>query len=232
MLPTVPPPEIGLKIRPKRIIRKARRVAVKVHTAPIKAVAKAGKGAMMTAAKLAAKPIRAAFRKLAMRRARLLSWRARKSMTPTPAEKAQASVWAIKRVRGKGPIGALAVKILRFTKGASLGFKITPVQALKVALALPLTAATVRIVREAATLGASHDETLAKALRHWHKIEHGQASTVGLTGAEIAAAAAAIVNAIAQIIRSLDKPGEAPADPRQAEEPEEAETEGWGLLPP
>jgi hypothetical protein len=138
-LTIVPPPgSIGLfkKLRrgisraargAGRGLKKAGKLAVKIHTAPLKLAAKAGKFALMKAAQLAATPVRLMFRKLAMRRARLLSWRGRKSMSPNSGEKLQAVSWAINAMNRKGPLGKFGVRILKFTKGATLGARLTPV---------------------------------------------------------------------------------------------------------
>jgi len=185
-VPTLPPPAVGVRFRPKKILKRAGKIAkkgVKIYVAPIKIVAKAGKAALMAAARLAARPIKSIFRKLANRRARYLSWKNRKSLQPNPVEKVQAVTWSLHRMRSKGPIGALGVKILRFTGGATVG-----------------------------------------------NLRGG--ALVGVEAATITSAAVAIVAATKQIMSSLNKPGEAPADPRKGEESEEEESAGWGLLPP
>lgn len=206
----VPPPgaEVGLRLRPKRLLKRVGKVAKKAgrvakkgakvatyaHRKALKTVAKAGKFAARKLATVAAIPIRRSFRTLAMRRAKLLSWQGRKSMAPNATEKRSAAAWALARMSSKGPIGKFGVKVLKFTRGATLG---------------DLQAASARALGDTGEV-------------------------LGLTGAEIAAAAAAVVAAVTQITRSLNKPGEAPADPRQAEpeaspdEPSEAPSDDEG----
>jgi hypothetical protein len=153
-----------------KVVKKAAYIAV----TPQRLALKYGLKGLKLMGKFAARPIRGLYRKLAMRRARLLSWRARRSLAPTAAEKAQGGRYALGKMGGN-PLGKLGVGILKATWGTSVS-------------------------------GAE--------LRR-------EVATVGMTGAEIAAAAASVVAAVTKIISSLNKPGEAPENP-QTSEPAEA----------
>lgn len=185
----VPPPQVGgIFKRIKRGVKKAGRVAkkvgkkgvkvaVKVHTKPLKLAAKAGKYALKGVAKLAAKPVVYVFKKLARRRAGFLAYKARKTTNATPAEKREAGLWAINKVNKAGPIGKLAVRILKFVdahKSAGVGLE---------------------------TIAVGYEQ---------------DAAACGMTGAEIAAAATSIVVALTALMKTLNKPGQAPANPAAA----------------
>lgn len=104
-----------------RGVKKAGKVAVKVHTKAIKTVAKAGKYALRATAKLAAKPIIMMVGKLAGRRAKYLAYTNRKSLSPTLAERKAGGQYAFAKLRKSGPVGKLAVSILKFTGGVTAG---------------------------------------------------------------------------------------------------------------
>ncbi len=201
----VPPPQVGgIFKRLKKGIKKAgkgvkkagkgayklnKRVVkttVKLHTKPLKLAAKAGKYALKGVAKLAAKPIVWAFRKLAGRRAGYLAYKATGQTKPGAAQKKEAAAWAIQKVNKAGVVGKLAVRILKFVDA-----------------------------HKSAGVGLEHVST------GWEE----DAAACGMTGAEIAAAAATIVAAMAGLMKSLNKPGEAPANPAAGGKAEEPETE-------
>lgn len=170
----------------KKAGKKGVKVAVKIHTKPLKIAAKAGKAAMKAVAKVAAKPIVWSFRRLARRRAAYLAFQATGQKKPNANQKKEAAAWAIHKVAKSGPIGRLGVRILKFVdahKSAGIGI-------------------------DSVSLGWKDD-----------------AASVGMTGAEIAAAAASIVAAIAGIMKKLDKPGEAPSNPAVAAKEESEEDE-------
>lgn len=165
-------------------LKKAGRVAVKLHTMPLKLAAKVAKAI----GKQAARPVRALFVKLAMRRAKALAWRSRGTTLPNTAEKAQGGAYALKKLKKAGPVGFLAIQILKHTWGTGVGGE-----------------------------DCACDSSGACACR-------GE-STMGMTGAEIAAAVATVLGAMTALIKALNKPGEAPADPKSgspAEAPAEA----------
>lgn len=188
----VPPPGVGfgfkkLKRGLKRVgkgaIKLNKRViktTIKLHTAPLKAAARAGKWAMKGLAKLAAKPIIAVVNKLAGRRARFLAYQRTGKSTVTLADKKAGGQYALGKLNKAGPIGKLAVKILKFTGGVTAGN----------------------------VLGSE----VSRDVRGWKQ----DAAMCGMTGAEIAAAAMTIVGAVLALMRSLNKPGEAPANPEAA----------------
>jgi hypothetical protein len=166
----------GLR-RVGRGIKKAGRVAVKVHTAPFKFAAKYGAKALKALAMTAARPIRGMFRKLGMRRARWLAMSRRRSNTPNGAELAEASRWTVAKMN-RNPMGKFGVFILKHTHGHSVS-------------------------------GASIAGAINEALS-------GEDAALGITGAEIAAAAASILAVIKALMSSLNKPGEAPENAAQA----------------
>lgn len=165
----------------KKVGKKGIKVAVKVHTAPLKAAAKAGKFAMRAMAKLAAKPIIMIVNKLAGRRAKYLAFKRTGSTATTRADKKAGGQYALAKLSKAGPVGKLAVKILKFTGGVTAG-------------------------EGGDTLGASLNYG---ACRGWKQ----DAAMCGMTGAEIAAAAMTIVAATTKLMKALNKPGEAPANP-------------------
>jgi hypothetical protein len=161
--------------------KKVHKVSLKAGLAPIKVAAKAGKFAMKAMAKLAAKPIIIIVNKLAGRRAKYLAFQKTGSTATTLADKKAGGQYALNKLKGAGPVGKLAVKILKFTGGVTAGD----------------------------TLGGAVD---AEACKGWRQ----DAAMCGMTGAEIAAAAMTIVAATGKLMKSLNKPGEAPANPEAA----------------
>lgn len=201
----VPPPKVGgwgfKKLKRglkkvgkgvKKVGKKGVKVAVKVHTAPLKAAAKAGKWAMKAAAKLAAKPIIMIVNKLAGRRAKYLAFQKGGTTVTTLADRKAGGQYALNKLKKAGPVGKLAVKILKFTGGVTAG-------------------------EGGDVLGADID---TGACLGWRQ----DAAMCGMTGAEIAAAAMTIVAATAKLMKSLNKPGEAPANPKAATTEQQAET--------
>lgn len=153
--------------------KKTGRVAVKVSTKPIKVAAKAGKYALRATAKLAAKPIIMIVGKLAGRRARYLAYKRTGTTKTTLADRKAGGQYAFAKLRKAGPVGKLAVSILKFTGGVTAG--------------------------ESSLAGIRRDVSMC-----------------GITGAEIVAASGAIIAATQKIMKALNKPGEAPADPAAA----------------
>ena len=74
------------------------------------------------------KIFRALFKKLITRRARLLSWQRRQSLTPTSTDRQEAQRWATAYVKRKGVLGKLV--------GAALGAE--PVTATLITASIPL----------------------------------------------------------------------------------------------
>jgi hypothetical protein len=174
----VPPPQVGgIFKRIKRGVKKAGRVAkkvgkkgvkvaVKVHTKPLKLAAKAGKYAMKGVAKLAAKPVVYAFKKLARRRAGYLAYQTSKTTKATSAQKREAANWALQKVNKAGPIGKLAVRILRFVdahKSAGVGLETIAIGYEQDAAACGMTGA------EIAAAAASIVAALAALMRSLNK---------------------------------------------------------------
>lgn len=156
-----------------KVAKKGGKVAVKVSTKPIKVAAKAGKYALRATAKLAAKPIIMIVGKLAGRRARYLAYQRTGTTKTTLADRKAGGQYAFAKLRKAGPVGKLAVSILKFTGGVTAG-----------------------------------DTSLGGIRR--------DVSMCGITGAEIVAASGAIIAATSKIMKALNKPGEAPADPAAA----------------
>ena len=136
---------------------------------------------MKAMAKLAAKPIIMIVNKLAGRRAKYVAFKRTGSTKTTLADKKAGGQYALNKLKGAGPVGKLAVKILKFTGGVTAG----------------------------ETLGGNIDAACCKGWRQ-------DAAMCGMTGAEIAAAAMTIVAATTKLMKSLNKPGEAPANPEAA----------------
>lgn len=105
----------------KKGVKKTGKVAVKIHTAPIKLASKAGKFAMKRVAKLAAKPIIKVVNNLAGRRAKYLAFQKSGSTQLTTADKKAGGQYALGKIKKAGPLGVLAVKILKFTGGVTSG---------------------------------------------------------------------------------------------------------------
>ena len=161
----------------KRVVK----TTIKLHTKPLKIAAKAGKFAMKAMAKLAAKPIIMIVNKLAGRRAKYVAFKRTGSTKTTLADKKAGGQYALNKLKGAGPVGKLAVKILKFTGGVTAG----------------------------ETLGGNIDAACCKGWRQ-------DAAMCGMTGAEIAAASMTILAATTKLMKSLNKPGEAPANPEAA----------------
>lgn len=104
-----------------RGVKKAGKVAVKVHTRAIKTVAKAGKYALRATAKLAARPIIYVVGQLAGRRAKYLAFKRTGTTKTTLADRKAGGQYAFAKLRKSGPVGKLAVSILKFTGGVTAG---------------------------------------------------------------------------------------------------------------
>jgi len=180
----------GYKLN-KRIVK----TSIKVSVAPIKVAAKAGKFALRAMAKLAAKPIIYVVNKLAGRRAKYLAFQKRGTTALTLADKKAGGQYALRKLGKAGPVGKLAVKILKFTGGVTAGDELSGT------------------VNDASCCGWEAD-----------------AAACGMTGAEIAAAAMTIVAATTKLMKSLNKPGEAPANPQTATTLEDVTTETQPVL--
>jgi len=178
----------GYKLN-KRIVK----TSIKVSVKPIKVVAKAGKFALRAMAKLAAKPIIYVVNKLAGRRAKYLAFQKRGTTALTLTDKKAGGQYALQKLGKAGPVGKLAVKILKFTGGVTAGDELSGVVS--------------------NTAGWEAD-----------------AAACGMTGAEIAAAAMTIVAATTKLMKSLNKPGEAPANPQTATTLQDVTTETQPVL--
>ncbi len=170
----------------KRVVK----TSIKISVAPIKVAAKAGKFALRAMAKLAAKPIIYVVNKLAGRRAKYLAFQKRGTTVTTLTDKKAGGQYALQKLGKAGPVGKLAVKILKFTGGVTAGDELSGV------------------VNDASCCGWEAD-----------------AAACGMTGAEIAAAAMTIVAATTKLMKSLNKPGEAPANPKAATTLQDVTTE-------
>jgi hypothetical protein len=173
-----------------KVHKRATKLAIKASIKPIKVAAKAGKFAMRAMAKLAAKPVIMIVNKLAGRRAKYLAFQTRGTTALTLTEKKAGGQYALRKLSGMGPLGKLAIKILKFTGGVTSGED------------------------GADVLGGE----LTTNLRGWKQ----DAAACGMTGAEIAAAAMSIVAITAKLMKALNKPGEAPANPQAGAAPEGA----------
>jgi hypothetical protein len=176
----------------KKGVKKTGKVAVKIHTAPVKLAAKAGKFAMKRVAKLAAKPIIKVVNNLAGRRAKYIAFQKTGSVVTTLADKKAGGQYALGKIKKAGPLGKLAVEILKFTGGVTSG-------------------------AEGDVLGGK----ITMDTSGWTK----NLDMVGMTGVEIAAAAMSIVASVKGVMKTLNKPGEAPSDPEAAaKEPQPTES--------
>lgn len=107
---------LGVVRRARRSARRAGRLAsaaarttVRSHPGALaaRAVKAAGRGLTIATAPLRRRIFRAFFGKLIARRARLLSWRNRRSLQPTAADRIAARSWAARYVRRRGLLGKL-----------------------------------------------------------------------------------------------------------------------------
>jgi hypothetical protein len=175
-----------------KVAKKTGKVAVKVHTAPIKIARKAGKIAMKRVAKLAARPIVKVVNKLAGRRAKYVAFQRSGSTVTTLTDRKKGGQYALSKIQKAGPVGKLAVRILRYTGGVTAGI-------------------------DGDVLGTD----VSINASGWDR----DLASIGMSGAEIAAAAMAIVRSVNKITSALNRPGEAPSDPTAATTTEDAATE-------
>jgi hypothetical protein len=209
-----PPPEVsgfGFKSikrvakKTGRGLKKAGKVAVKVHTAPLKVAAKAGKFAAKQLAKVASLPIRLVFKKLATRRGKYLAFQRSGKTGMNAADRKAASTWAIAKVRKAGPIGKLAVKILQFTGGASVGTS-RPIQTNLSATMVGMTGA--EIAAAAAAIVAAMTKLMKSLNKPGEAPENPAAGTTDQT--------------TQPVIESDDSQNEETAQPEEQNEPQEA----------
>lgn len=187
----------GLKKVGKGAVKLNKRVVkttIKLHTAPLKAVAKAGKFAMKGMAKLAAKPIIGVVNKLAGRRAAYLAFQRTGSAKPTLADRKKGGQYALGKIAKAGPVGKLVVKIIKFAGGVTSGGSL---------------------------LGAP-----TRDLSGWKR----DAAMCGMAPAAIVAAIPPIMVALKQLMKGLNKPGEAPANPETATTVKDATTDTQPVL--
>lgn len=126
----VPPPQVagfGFK-RLKRGLKKAGRGVKKVGKKGYKVAKKGAKVAtapamyaLKAAAKLAARPIVKMAKTLARRRSRYLAYQRTGSPVTTLADRKAGAQYVYGKLSSKGPIGKLAVRILKFAGGATAG---------------------------------------------------------------------------------------------------------------
>jgi hypothetical protein len=205
---------MGFRIRPKGWVKKAGRgiskgakgaykggkfavkTAAKVSVAPLKLT-----GALLQATlKLAAKPIRHAVKKLAMRRAHYLAWRHRKAASSTPGERAQGVAYALAKLK-RNPLGKMGILALKMTGGTKVAGDLGGKGAAN------FKDVTALFLQK----GSSAGESIAGCE------DCSGDSETGIAPAIIAANAAAIVAAVASIMRQFNKPGEAPENPRSGD---------------
>lgn len=155
------------------------KLALKAAMAPLKV----GKYALKAMAKLAAKPLVMLYGKLSKRRANYLAYQRTGKAVASIQDRKAGAAYATAKFRKAGPIGSMAIKILK-----AVG-----------------------------TSGVSGD-TMRKT---WKQ----DAAMCGMTGAEIAAAVAAIMASLTALIKSLNKPGEAPENPASGQEPRAEQAE-------
>ena len=187
----VPPPGanmtgFGLKRLKKGLkkvgkgVKKAGKVTIKMHTMPLKAIAKVSKYGLKAMTKLAARPIISIVNKLAGRRAKYLAYKKTGSTVTTLADRKAGGQYALSKLKKAGPFGTLAIKILKFTGGVTSGDQLSGV--------------------------------ITRDVSGWRK----DANTCGVAPAVVAAAAASIITSVTKIMKALNKPGEAPANPEAA----------------
>ena len=158
----------GLKKAAKGAAKGAKRAvkaAVKAHVVVAKLSVKGLSRLSAAIAKAAATPIRLAAKPIILRRAKYVSYKNRRSLAPTKAEKTEAVLWFLKQLAGKGPLGKLGALILKKTGSGVSGCS-----------------------RGACVLGAAasdakmhpYDIALIMALREWHERTHqAKAGTLG-----------------------------------------------------
>lgn len=161
-------------------VKKAGKVTIKMHTMPLKAVAKVSKYGLKAMTKLAARPIIKIVNKLAGRRAGYLAFKKTGSTTTTLADRKAGGQYALNKLKKAGPFGTLAIKILKFTGGVTSGDQLSGV--------------------------------ITRDVSGWRR----DANMCGVAPAVVAAAAASIITSVTKIMKALNKPGEAPANPEAA----------------
>jgi hypothetical protein len=174
----------------KRVVK----TTIKLHTAPLKAVAKAGKFAMKGMAKLAAKPIIKVVNKLAGRRAAYIAFQRTGVAKPTLADKKKGGQYALGKIAKAGPVGKLVVRIIKFAGGVTSGGSL---------------------------MGAP-----TRDLSGWKR----DAAMCGMAPAAIVAAIPPIMVAINKLMKGLNKPGEAPANPETPTTVKDAATDTQPVL--
>lgn len=126
----VPPPQVGgfgfkkLKRGLKKAGRGVKKVGKKGYKVTKKAAKVATKPAMYAlkaAAKLAARPIVKMAKTLARRRSRYLAYQRTGSPQTTALDRKAGAQYVYGKLASKGPIGKLAVRILKFAGGATAG---------------------------------------------------------------------------------------------------------------
>jgi hypothetical protein len=126
----VPPPQVagfgfkklkrGLK-KAGRGVKKVGKGGVKVAKKGAKVATKAATYALKAAAKLAARPIVKMAKTLARRRSRYLAFKRTGTTQTTTADRRAGAQYVYGKLSSKGPIGKLAVRILKFAGGATAG---------------------------------------------------------------------------------------------------------------
>jgi hypothetical protein len=126
----VPPPQVGgwgfkkltrgLK-KAGRGVKKVGKGGVKVAKKGAKVASKASMYAIRAAAKLVARPIVRMAKTLAKRRSRYLAFKRTGTTQTTLAERRAGAQYVYGKLQSKGPIGKLAVRILKFAGGATAG---------------------------------------------------------------------------------------------------------------
>jgi hypothetical protein len=181
------------------------KLALKIANAPLKA----GKYALRAMAKLAAKPLVMLFKKLAGRRANYLAYKRTGSAKASIADKKAGNAYAIAKFKKGGPIGSLAVRILKAVgeaKTAGIGEDAMSTGWREDAAACGMTGA------EIAAAVASILAVLTTLVKTLNKKGEAPANPA----ASEPAPAASVV----------ESPAEEPAEEEPAQEPQEDATEG------
>lgn len=209
---------------------------VKAHIYVTKLTLKGFKAVGAGVARLAAAPIRMRVKTLANRRTKYLAWHNRGSRSPNASEAKQGAAYALARTKAMGPLGKLAVFVLHHTRRGSalIGWPLADIAGVPRSKRHEMTneEAWGKQTRSSEEIARDYAERpMKKAYRNRKRYDdmsmgellamtppESEMSVMGMTGAEIAGIATAVVTALSVVLAKSNKPGEAPANP-YAEKP-------------
>ena len=157
-----------------RATKRVARTALRMHPLALAAQGAkfAGRGLAAATGPIRRRIFRAFFGKLIGRRARFLSWRRRRDLRPTVADRAEARAWAVRYVKHKGLLGKLVGAALSGDVGAE------PATTALVTASIPVILELARrALKAAAHQGAPSDPRTAEPQGAASAPEPAEAST-------------------------------------------------------